>query len=224
MQAASIARKLTAPDGRRSRRMNDRATEPPASALPAIDTHRLEAFSDGVMAVIITIMAFDLKTPATADLHGLAHRAPALLVYILSFTVIGIYWNNHHHLLRATERISGAVMWTNLYLLLWLSFVPFTTAWVGTAHSRSLPAVAYGVVALGAALAYTALVRAILRANPDDEYIAAAVGTDVKGMVSLAIYATGIGLAFLSPYLAYACYVSVSLLWFVPDRRLTRSS
>ena len=176
------------------------------------------------MAVIITIMAFDLKTPLTPDLHGLGHRVAPLLVYVLSFTVIGIYWNNHHHLLRATERISGAVMWTNLYLLFWLSLVPFTTAWVGAAHGHSLPAVAYGAVALGAALAYTALVRAILRANPDDRYIAAAVGTDVKGMVSLVIYVTGIGLAFLNPYLAYACYASVSLLWFVPDRRLTRSA
>jgi len=203
--------------------MSGRSDEPRASALAAIDTHRLEAFSDGVMAVIITIMAFDLKTPATADIHGLAHRVPALLVYILSFTVIGIYWNNHHHLLRATERISGAVMWTNLCLLFWLSLVPFATAWVGSAHGRSLPAVAYGAVALGAGLAYSALVRAILRANPDDAYISAAIGTDVKGMISLAVYASGIALAFVTPYLAYACYVSVSLLWFVPDRRLTRS-
>src|SRR5271155_5701657 len=144
--------------------MSDRPAEPRAGALREIDAHRLEAFSDGVMAVIITIMAFDLKTPATPDLHGLAHRVAPLFVYVLSFTVIGIYWNNHHHLLRATERIGGAVMWTNLYLLLWLSFVPFTTAWVGTAHGRSLPAAVYGAVALGAALAYTVLVRAILRA------------------------------------------------------------
>ena len=204
--------------------MSTRPAEPRTGALREIDAHRLEAFSDGVMAVIITIMAFDLKTPATPDLHGLGHRLAPLLVYVLSFTVIGIYWNNHHHLLRATERISGAVMWTNLYLLFWLSLVPFTTDWVGAAHSHSLPAVTYGAVALGAALAYTALVRAILRANPDDEYIAAAVGTDVKGMVSLVIYVAGIGLAFFSPYLAYACYASVSLLWFVPDRRLTRSA
>jgi uncharacterized membrane protein len=203
-------------------RMSGRSTEPRAGAPREIDAHRVEAFSDGVMAVIITIMAFDLRTPATPDLNGLAHRVAPLLVYVLSFTVIGIYWNNHHHLLRATERISGAVMWTNLYLLFWLSLVPFATAWVGTAHHRSLPAVTYGVVALGAALAYSALVRAILRANPDDEYIAAAIGTDVKGMVSLAIYMIGVGLAFVSPYLAYACYASVSVLWFVPDRRLTR--
>ena len=133
-------------------------TTDPTRAGASIDTHRLEAFSDGVMAVIITIMAFELTTPATANLHGLAGRVPALLVYILSFTVVGIYWNNHHHLLRATDHISAAVMWTNLYVLFWLPLVPFATEWVGTAHDRVLPAAAYGIVALGAALAYFALV------------------------------------------------------------------
>jgi uncharacterized membrane protein len=172
------------------------------------------------MAVIITIMAFDLKTPATATLHGLGGRLPSLLVYILSFTVVGIYWNNHHHLLRATRRIDAMVMWTNLHVLFWLSLVPFATAWVGTAHGRTLPAATYGVVALGSALAYFALVRAILRANSDDAGIAAAVGKDIKGVISPIVYLVGFGLAFVSPYLAYVCYASVSLLWFVPDRRL----
>ena len=170
----------------------------------ALDPRRLEAFSDGVMAVIITIMAFDLKTPVTASVHGLVVRVPSLLVYVLSFTVIGIYWNNHHHLLRATERIN--------------------TEWVGTAHDRTLPAATYGAIALGAALAYYALVRAILRANPDDADIAAAVGKDIKGMVSPIVYMAGFGLAFVSPYLAYGCYGAVSLLWFIPDRRLTKST
>jgi uncharacterized membrane protein len=192
------------------------------SRADAIDTHRLEAFSDGVMAVIITIMAFELKTPVTADIRGLANRIPSLLVYILSFTVIGIYWNNHHHLLRATRSISSSVMWTNLNLLFWLSLIPFATEWVGTAHSHSLPAATYGVVALGAALAYFALVRSILRANPADAYLAAAVGRDVKGTISPILYAMGIGLAFISPYAAYACYIAVSLIWFIPDQRLTR--
>ncbi len=186
-----------------------------------IDAHRLEAFSDSVMAVIITIMAFDLKTPLTANWHGLQGRLPSLLVYILSFTFVGIYWNNHHHLLRATKQINGAVMWANLHLLFWLSLIPFATSWVGTRHGSSLPASAYGVVALGAALAYYVLVRTILRANVDDS-ITNAVGTDIKGMVSPAIYAIGIGLAYVSPYIAYACYVSVAVIWFVPDRRLTR--
>jgi uncharacterized membrane protein len=205
--------------------MSDAPSAPqanPPSADDAIDTHRLEAFSDGVMAVIITIMAFELKVPGSPDLHGLAQRIPSILVYILSFTVIGIYWNNHHHLLRATERISSSVMWTNLNLLFWLSLIPFATEWVGTTHSSSLPAATYGVVALGAALAYFALVRSILRANPGDSHLSVAVGTDVKGTVSPILYALGIGLAFLSPYAAYACYIAVSLLWFVPDRRLTR--
>lgn len=196
----------------------------PGGAFDRIDTHRLEAFSDGVMAVIITIMAFDLKVPLTADVHGLSSRVPSLLVYILSFTVIGIYWNNHHHLLRATGRISSVVMWTNMHLLFWLSLIPFATSWVGTAHGRSLPAVTYGVVALGAALAYYALVRAILHANPEDATLTAAVGRDLKGTASPLIYATGAGLAFVSPYLAYACYAAVALLWFIPDRRLTGST
>jgi uncharacterized membrane protein len=191
------------------------------SALDAIDTHRLEAFSDGVMAVIITIMAFQLKTPAEATFHDLSDRLPSLLVYVLSFTVVGIYWNNHHHLLRATRRIDGAVMWTNLLLLFWLSLIPFATAWVGTAHDKALPAATYGVVALGAALAYFALVRAILRANPDDEQISAALRRDYKGTASPIITAVGIALAPVQPYLSYACYVAVALMWFIPDRRLT---
>jgi uncharacterized membrane protein len=195
---------------------------PSADASDIIDSHRLEAFSDGVMAVIITIMAFELKAPAAADLHGLAGRVPSLLVYMLSFVFVGIYWNNHHHLLRATERISGAVMWANLHLLFWLSLVPVATEWVGTAHGRSLPAATYGVVAIGAALAYFVLVRTILRANPRDAALAAAVGKDVKGTVSPVVYAAGVGLAFLSPYFPYACYATVALVWFIPDRRLTR--
>jgi uncharacterized membrane protein len=196
----------------------------PSPTENAIDGHRLEAFSDGVMAVIITIMVLGLRTPATADIHGLEHRFPSVLVYILSFTVVGIYWNNHHHLLRATDRIDGAVMWTNLHLLFWLSLIPFATEWVGTAHGRTMPAVTYGVVALGAALAYTALVRAILRANPGDPQLVAAIGADTKGNISLAFYIAGTALAFASPYATYACCAAVSILWFIPDRRLTRHS
>lgn len=196
----------------------------PSGAVGAIDTHRLEGFSDGVMAVIITIMAFQLKSPVTADFHGLVRLWPSLLVYVLSFSMIGIYWNNHHHLLRATRRISASVMWTNLLLLFWLSLIPFATDWVGTSHGHALPAATYGVVALAAALAYFVLVRSILRANPADPDIVAAIGTDVKGIVSPVIYAAGIGLAFVSPYLAYACYFLVSLIWFIPDRRLTRTA
>jgi uncharacterized membrane protein len=190
----------------------------------AIDTHRLEGFSDGVMAVIITIMAFQLKAPATADLHGLIRLWPSLLVYVLSFSMIGIYWNNHHHLLRATRRISASVMWMNLLLLFWLSLIPFATDWVGTSHGHTLPAATYGAVALAAALSYFALVRAILRANPDDLDILAAVGRDVKGIASPIICAAGIALSLVSPYLAYACYFAVSVMWLIPDRRLTRTA
>ncbi len=174
------------------------------------------------MAVIITIMAFNLKTPLTANLRGLENRVPSILVYILSFTFVGIYWNNHHHLLRATRRISGAVMWTNLHLLFWLSLIPFATSWVGTAHTKALPASAYGVVALGAALAYFALERSILRANTDHAAIVRAVGRDVKAMVSPIIYAAGVALAFVSPYISYGCYAVVAVIWFVPERRLTK--
>jgi uncharacterized membrane protein len=195
-----------------------------AGSVIALDPRRLEAFSDGVMAVIITIMAFELKTPATANWHGLEGRVPLLLVYVLSFTVIGIYWNNHHHLLRATRRISAAVMWSNLFLLFWLSLVPFATEWVGSDHTRVLPAATYGVVALGSALAFYALVRAIIRADRDDSAIAATIGRNIKGIVSPVIYVVGILLSLVSPYLAYACYAFVSLMWFVPDRRLTRST
>jgi uncharacterized membrane protein len=140
-----------------------------------VDAHRLEAFSDSVMAVIITIMAFDLKTPMTANWHGLEGRLPSFLVYILSFAFVGIYWNNHHHLLRATKRIDGAVMWANLHLLFWLSLIPFATSWVGAKHGDALPAAAYGVVALGSALAYFVLVRSILRTNRDDHPLVNAV-------------------------------------------------
>jgi uncharacterized membrane protein len=191
----------------------------PSSGI-ALDPRRLEAFSDSVMAVIITIMAFQLKTPVTANWHGLSGRVPSLLVYILSFSAIGIYWNNHHHLLRATKRISAAVMWSNLVLLFWLSLTPFATAWVGSNYTRVLPATTYGVVALGSALAYFALILSILRANVDDVAIKAAIGKNTKGKISPVIYVIGIGLAFVTPYLAYGCYAAVSLIWIIPDRRL----
>jgi uncharacterized membrane protein len=205
--------------------VSDEPTVPAVTKAGAnMDPHRLEAFSDSVMAVIITIMAFTLKTPITADWHGLQGRLPSLLIYVLSFTFVGIYWNNHHHLLRATKQIDGGVMWANLHLLFWLSLIPFATSWVGTQHGHSVPASAYGVVALGSAIAYYVLARAILRANADDDAIANAVGTDIKGIVSPAIYAIGIGLAFVSPYIAYACYIVVAVVWFVPDRRLARGA
>jgi uncharacterized membrane protein len=187
------------------------------------DADRLEAFSDGVMAVVITIMAFGLNVPKETTWHALRDQLPSLLVYVLSFTMIGIYWNNHHHLLRATERISGTVMWANLHLLFWLSLIPVATKWVGQAHTASLPACVYGIVAVGTAVAYGILVRMIVQTNGPDSAVAAAVGSDVKGNLSIVLYVAAIGLAWVSPWIAYALFVAVAMVWFVPDRRFGRS-
>jgi TMEM175 potassium channel family protein len=186
-----------------------------------ISGRRLEAFSDSVMAVIITLMAFELRPPAGQSWHQIDHRLPNLLVYILSFTAVAIYWNNHHHLLRVAASISGAVMWANLALLFWLSLVPFATQWVANAYRSTAPAVAYGLVAMGSAIAYFVLVRALVRANHHDPVLIGALGTDRKGAVSVVIYLLGIGLAFATPYLMYACAAAVSAMWIIPDRRLT---
>ncbi len=182
---------------------------------------RLEAFSDGVLAVIITIMAFGLNVPGNTTWHAVRQQLPSLLVYVLSFTLVGIYWNNHHHLLRATQRISGTVMWANLHLLFWLSLVPVATKWVGEAHRASMPASVYGIVTLGAGAAYALLVQMIIRANGRDSLVATAIGSDVKSRLSVCLFAAGVGLAWLSPWIAYALYVAVALSWFVPDRRFT---
>ena len=186
------------------------------------ETGRVEAFSDGVMAVIITIMAFELRAPLGGSGTALRDRLPALLVYMLSFVFIGIYWNNHHHLLRAARRVSGAVMWSNLHLLFWLSLIPVLTEWIGEDYKATAPAATYGVVCLGAAAAFTILVQAIIRADGGDSAVARAIGRDYKGRVSLAIYAAAIGLAFVSPWISYALFATVSLIWFVPDRRFGR--
>ena len=186
------------------------------------ETGRLEAFSDGVLAVIITIMALELKAPDGGDFASLRARLPALLIYILSFTFIGIYWNNHHHLLRAARRVTGGVMWANLHLLFWLSLIPVLTEWIGEHHGDTAPAVTYGVVCLGAAVAFTILSLAIIRADGSSSPVAAAFGRDVKGRISLVIYAAAIGLAWVRPWISYALYVTVAVIWFVPDRRLSR--
>ena len=183
---------------------------------------RLEAFSDGVMAVIITIMAFGIDAPKDATWSSLDQRVPSLLIYALSFAFIGIYWNNHHHLFRATRRVTGGVMWANLHLLFWLSLIPVATKWIGQSGSHHLPAAAYGMVAIGAAGAYQILVRLIIAADDEDAPVAAAVGSDLKGNLSVVAYAAGIGLAWITPWIAYALYIAVAVMWFVPDRRLTR--
>jgi uncharacterized membrane protein len=186
-------------------------------------TARVEAFSDSVMAVIITIMAFQLRAPRDATLDAVRDQLPGLLAYVLSFVAVGIYWNNHHHLLRAADRISSAVMWANLFLLFWLSLIPVLTEWLRDAYRHALPAAAYGAVLLAAGFAYAILVRALIRANGRTSAVAQAIGSDVKGNASLVLYAAGVGLAFVSPWISYLLYVAVAVMWFVPDRRFTRS-
>jgi uncharacterized membrane protein len=200
--------------------LSDQPSEP--GQVERIGTSRLEAFSDGVMAVIITITALSLRAPDGSGFSALGHRLPALLVYVLSFAFVGIYWNNHHHLLRLTVHIDGGVMWSNLHLLFWLSLIPVITEWVGNAYKSVWPAATYGIVALGAAIAFTVLVRMIVRANGKESTVARAIGTDAKGRASILIYVAGIGFAFLSPWISYGLYASVAIMWFVPDRRLAR--
>jgi uncharacterized membrane protein len=186
------------------------------------DTARLAAFSDAVMAVIMTIMAFQLHAPDGPTVADAQKVVPGLLVYVLSFTYIGIYWNNHHHLLRATRRISAGVMWANLFLLFWLSLIPVLTEWLSRFYRYPRPAAAYGLAAAAAGLAYYLLVRAIIRANGRDSFVGTAISSDAKGIASLVLYLAGVGLAFVSPWISYALYVSVSVMWFIPDRRFTR--
>ena len=183
---------------------------------------RVEAFSDGVMAVIITITAFELQIPHGSNLGALNKDLSEALTYVLSFTYIGIYWNNHHHLFKATVRLDGFVMWANLHLLFWLSLVPVLTGWVAKYYRAHLPASIYGCVLAGAAVAYTILVRAIVRANGRDSAVAQGIGSDFKGKVSISMYVLAIGLAWVSPWIAYGLFVAVAVIWFVPDRRFTR--
>ena len=187
------------------------------------ETGRREAFSDGVLAVIITIMALELKAPAGGDFHSLQERLPALLVYILSFTFIGIYWNNHHHLLRAARRVTPAVMWSNLHLLFWLSLIPVLTEWIGDEHwHKTAPAAIYGVVCLASAVAFTILATVIIRADGKDSPVAAVGGQSIKAQASLVLYAGGTVVAFFVPWIAYILYAVVSVIWFIPDRTLGR--
>jgi len=181
---------------------------------------RLEAFSDGVIAILITIMVLELRTPHGSGSGALRPLIPVFLTYVLSFVNLGIYWNNHHHLLQATERVTGLVLWANLHLLFWLSLLPFFTGWMGQNHFATLPTAAYGGVLLLAGLAYFLLVCAIVGAHGPDSALATAIGRDVKGKISPVIYAVAIPLAFVNRWLAIALYVVVALMWLVPDRRL----
>jgi len=180
---------------------------------------RLEGFSDGVIAIIITIMVLEIRPPHEPTLAALRAMQPTILAYILSFVFVAIYWNNHHYLLHATKAVTGGVLWANMHLLFWLSLTPFVTAWVGNAHEHATPAAAYGVVALMSAVAYFILVVVILKANPGSAVVRA-IGNDVKGKLSIGLYMLGVALAFAAPWLAYATYALVSAIWFIPDRRL----
>jgi uncharacterized membrane protein len=184
------------------------------------DTGRLEAFSDAVFGILITITVLGLRPPATSAVGDLKPLIPKLLIYALSFTFLGIYWNNHHHLLRATKRINGWVMWANLYLLFWLSLIPIITEWVGEHPRDPWPAAFYGIIAVMTALAYSPILTTmIIRANKDHP-IASVLSRDIKGIVSILVYLAAIGLAFLDPLFSFALYVVVAILWFIPDKRL----
>ena len=183
-------------------------------------TGRLEAFSDGVIAIIITIMVLELKVPQGDDVAALRALLPVLGSYVLSFVYVAIYWNNHHHLLHACKRINGAIMWANMHLLFWLSLIPFVTAWVGNHRDASLPAALYGVVLLMAGVAYVIMERQMVRENGPQSVLAEAVGRDRKGTLSLAGYATAIVLAFVSPRLAELVYAAIAVMWIVPDPRI----
>ena len=181
---------------------------------------RMEAFSDGVIAVIITIMVLELKVPHGSDLEALRPVLPVFLFYVLSFIYLGIYWNNHHHMLHVTEHVDGKILWANLHLLFWLSLVPFATAWMGENHYAPVPTAGYGVLLLLAGVAYYILERQIVRLHGPKSKLAEAVGIDFKGVMSIVAYLVAIPLAFVSPWISIVLYVGVALAWFIPDRRI----
>jgi uncharacterized membrane protein len=181
---------------------------------------RLEAFSDGVIAIIITIMVLELKVPHGMELSDLEPVIPALLSYLLSFIFVGIYWNNHHHMLHAARTVNGRILWANLHLLFWLSLIPFATAYMGENHFATIPVAIYGVVMLMAGSAYFILSRTLISHHGRDSALAIAVGKDNKGIASLVLYVIAIVLSFVNPRIALGLYVSVAVIWFIPDRRI----
>jgi uncharacterized membrane protein len=183
---------------------------------------RLEAFSDGVIAIIITIMVLELHVPHGNNIRDLLPVFPVLISYILSFVYIGIYWNNHHHMLYAAERINGAILWSNLNLLFWLSLIPFATAWMGENHFTRWPVILYGFVLIMDGVAYTILCRLLIKEAGAGSPLAIALGRDWKGKSSVIIYAGAIGLAFINPWLAFGLYVIVAMMWFIPDKRIEK--
>jgi len=187
-----------------------------------MERNRLEAFSDGVVAIIITIMVLEMKVPHGVDLDALKPILPVFLSYVLSFIYVGIYWNNHHHMLHTVESVHGGILWANLHLLFWLSLFPFATGWMGENHFAAVPTAAYGVVLFMAAVAYYILQRTIIAHQGRDSLLAKAVGTDWKGKLSPVLYLAAIGLSFVNAWIANAIYVAVACMWFIPDRRIER--
>jgi len=185
-------------------------------------TTRLEAFSDGVLAIIITIMVLELKVPHGTDWPALEPVVPVFATYVLSFVFLGIYWNNHHHMLHLTDRVTGGILWANLHLLFWLSLTPFVTGWMGENHYAAVPTAVYGVVLLMAAVAYTILARVIIASQEPHSKLKAAIGNDMKGYISLAMYVTAIPMAFVNERISDVLYVAVAMVWLVPDRRIER--
>ena len=183
---------------------------------------RLEAFSDGVIAILITIMVLELRIPEGAGWEAVQPVVPVFITYVFSFVILGIYWTNHHHLIHAADRITGVILWANLHLLFWLSLIPFGTGWMGRNNFAPLPTSAYGVVLFMSAVAYTILERAIITAQGARSRLKEAIGNDAKGYASLAMYAAAIPLAFVNRWFAYALYVAVAVIWFIPDRRIER--
>jgi uncharacterized membrane protein len=191
--------------------------------LMPMSKERLEAFSDGVIAIIITIMVLEFKVPHEGNLEALKPLIPIFLSYVLSFIYIGIYWNNHHHLFQLIYRINGRVMWANLHLLFWLSLVPFATVWMGESHFSTYPVVVYGTLLLFSGFAYWILTKSLISSHGKDSTIAIAIGKDFKGILSLAIYALAILLAFVNTLLACGLYILVAIIWFIPDRRIEKN-
>jgi uncharacterized membrane protein len=184
--------------------------------------NRLEAFSDGVIAIIITIMVLELKVPHEADFKALLPLWPVLMSYVLSFIYVGIYWNNHHHMLHAVEEVSGSILWANLHLLFWLSLIPFVTAWTGENHFETAPTIAYGIVLFMCAMAYSLLVRRLIQHHDKNAALAEAIGDDRKGKMSIVLYLVGIAVSWFAAWLGFLVYVGVAIMWLIPDRRIEK--
>jgi len=183
-------------------------------------TNRLEAFSDGVLAIIITIMVLELKVPEEVTIEALLPTIPIFISYLISFIYIGIYWNNHHHLFQITEKINGKILWANLHLLFWLSLIPFTTSWMGENHATSAPAALYGFILFMSGIAYYILQNLIIKHHDEDFVLRKVIGKNAKGKISIVVYAVGIMLAYVSPWVAIACYIAVAIMWIVPEKHI----